>query len=354
MIATCIKCHTPYRTEQDVEDMGKNFAIKEDGSLQFSCRCQAMLLIRSGKFRWLNRNLLVPQRFQGVTSIFDLNKFPWMSKEQLSINHSLGRVASPKELAALIKPLPLATARVLGDAEIKRRLRGHEGTFSSVDHAIAYIGLKNAISIVRFVTLHGIAASNETIDVERFWSLASISGLLAEHVTEKWFSRQRNFFSYQASLAGSLCGIGKLVTGIMDPALYNLITTITDTPPKLCSWREATTSISIPDHVEIGEMAAALWGMPEFVMEAIAAQDIYPSENEALHLNHIVAFANQLTHWVMSEPHLMDNNLLLALCKKLGLTELDCAQLVSGMLPEVTHIQNSFAETFGKSPRIAA
>jgi len=130
-------------------------------------------------------------------------------------------------------------------------------------------------------------------------------------------------------LAGSLCNIGKLVLAMCFPGLVTKIITDISSPETLGTWQMAEIRYQFPSHTILGEIAAALWGLPDFVMQSARKHhDKMTSKGNSLEIWEIAGVANQLTHWIFLEPHRIDAPFLQDFCSRYKLSENELEKLV--------------------------
>ena len=125
-----------------------------------------------------------------------------------------------------------------------------------------------------------------------------------------------------AFIAATLCNVGKLVGCICLPEEIDAIYRATKSLQKLSTWTIAEQQMGACDHRILGEIAASLWGLPDYVLEAIQHHhDTFASNRwgkTPATLNNVVVFSSQLSHWIRLEPFRIDKQILNGCSKLLG------------------------------------
>ena len=88
------------------------------------------------------------------------------------------------------------------------------------------------------------------------------------------------------------------------------------------------------DHCILGEIGAMFWGLPEYVIDSIAAHHQAPQGgSNSFKISDIVCFANQLSHWVLLQPTQMNEEILESCYEKFGLESSDAEDLIAEIMP---------------------
>ena len=76
------------------------------------------------------------------------------------------------------------------------------------------------------------------------------------------------------------------------------------------TWTQLEKKIPLMDHCLLGEIAAAFWGFPDFTVSPIRFHHNpgRRARDRDGFICHIVALANYLKHWLMLEPHFIDED----------------------------------------------
>ena len=73
----------------------------------------------------------------------------------------------------------------------------------------------------------------------------------------------------------------------------------------MTTWERAEDLFPIPNHCVLGEIGAAIWGLPNFVVECARYHHAIEFPEVVKHMDAIiiVGLANLLSHWINLEPH---------------------------------------------------
>src|SRR5690606_19657617 len=97
------------------------------------------------------------------------------------------------------------------------------------------------------------------------------------------------------------------------------------------TWRSSEHSYRFPEHTILGEIAACMWGLPVFVLES-ARQHHDPPRDGEMKISEVVGFATQMAHWILLQPHRIEQPLLDAYKAKLQLSEKDVEIMAEELL----------------------
>jgi HD-like signal output (HDOD) protein len=195
-----------------------------------------------------------------------LAKIPALSPTATQI---LGRLARRNcevhEVAVLIERDPLLSAQILGIAN--SAAFGRAQTISSVQHAIALIGLGavRKFALARSISnLFGKRKIARGFSVTRFNLHSVATGMLLELLAE--VAPLEN--AEDAFLAGLFHDVGKLVVAVAMPEQYESILTAAAVTcePLLESERRMLQT----DHAELSALAVDYWGLGEPIRDAAA------------------------------------------------------------------------------------
>ena len=235
--------------------------------------------------------------------------------------------ASPRAIANHLKSEPVMATQLLKIAENLRKSRNPQNPpIISIEHAVVYIGFKSVKDLVLAASLRTFKIPESKFHVENYWAESLLTGSITEYLARKF---SIPLPEDQLFLAGSLCNIGKLVLAMCFPGLVTKIITDISSPETLGTWQMAEIRYQFPSHTILGEIAAALWGLPDFVMQSARKHhDKMTSKGNSLEIWEIAGVANQLTHWIFLEPHRIDAPFLQDFCSRYKLSENELEKLV--------------------------
>jgi HD-like signal output (HDOD) protein len=332
----CAVCGKPYLTEVDYLSETSRWRLCSMGNLWFNCRCGSTHMIRKGKFPWYS-----PERFlQGeAKSVFNqlgnLKDLPHVPAAVMDLQKLLQDPnVTPKALVHELRREPAIAVETLKVAENLRRTRNPiNPPITALEHAIVYIGFKTLGDLLVSSAIKVIPLPKSEFDAEVFWREAYIRGAIAEVLAMRL---SLPYTPDEVYLAASLCDVGKLVTAYCFPPLATKLARAVKDTKELSTWRKAEAGYQFPEHTILGEIAATLWGFPTPILEAARHHHTTPKAprpGQALTLAALVAGANQLTHWVLLQPHRMEQPVLDAFATAAGYSEQDIEKLARELMP---------------------
>jgi HD-like signal output (HDOD) protein len=290
-------------------------------------------MITKGKFDWYSpQKALRPEAAGVLNRLATLKDLPHVPHVALEIQQLLTDPdIAPKALAAKLKEEPVLATQLMQIAENLRNAR-HPGNppIKSLEHAIVYVGLKQLADVILTSALRSIPLPPSDFSPDTFWREAYLTGAVAERIVTRY---KLPLNPDEVFLAASLCNLGKLVTAFCFGALTSRMLHETEGAQGNMSWRKAEVALSFPDHTILGEIAATLWGFPEYIVSAALRHHEPPAKDGPLGIRDVVAFANQMVHWILLRPHRMEYEIVEATAKRLGLSENDLEALAADLTP---------------------
>lgn len=333
---TCNNCGLDYRSEADYLRQGSRFRMDAVGNLSFECQCKSPLQLSKGSFEWeFNANMMRKKTatlFRQLTVLKDIPLIPSEASQVLSLINK--EDADLKDIEHALKKMPTV---FLKSIEIANNLKPIASPpITSFTHAAAYIGRDVLRDIVLSATLRQFKFRTTSFSSDEFWLESTAAGFTAEFLAQKLAPELERDRVY---LAASLCNIGKLVAAICFPTETDLVHRLTNDPKNPVNWHGAEVKGKAHNHCMLGEIAGTLWGFPDYVMMAIMTHhtpsnsmraeivDSYFTDEEVdeevpiLEVNDIACLANQYVHWILSQPHRMDDALFADYLKNCGLNK---------------------------------
>lgn len=325
----CAVCNRVYAKESDFLNGTSRWRLCGQGHLWFNCTCGSTMLIKKGKFPWYSPEKMLSPEARGVfNSLGNLKNLPNVPTNVMELQQLLLKAdVSPKEVAANLRHDPVMATHILQIAENIRNTRNPANPkIKSLEHAIVYVGFRYLSDLIMGAALKAMPLPQSGFDQDRFWKESYLTGSAAEFIMRRL---KLELNPDEVFLGGSLCNLGKLVTAFCFPPLATKICRDVDDSTELSSWRKAEQSYQFPDHCILGEIASTLWGFPEYIMHAARRHHDVPSERRLkdVDLGDLVAFANQMVHWILLRPHRMEYEIVTGFEKKTGLTERDVEAL---------------------------
>lgn len=197
-------------------------------------------------------------------------------------------LAKSQDFAEIISIDPSLTAKVL--KMVNSAYYSFSATITDIPHAITIIGLNElrelvlAISVVDFFD----GLPNDLISMKAFWYHSILTGLLAKEINRHPSLKSRE----SVYTAGMLHDVGSLV-------FYNRLPEMAKSVLEL-SQRQSRSRYSVEkdvigfDHAAIGKALIEHWGLPEFLIEVVAAHH-QPEKSDDYELEaKVVNFADKI------------------------------------------------------------
>lgn len=307
-VKTCGNCERVFTEDMASFSGTSRWRLCSRGDLYFSCSCSSTLAIKRGKFSWFSPELTMSDRAKSVFNrLADKDAIPHFSAEHMELYSLVSdEKTTPQMLAASARRAPTIAAEIVALANC-RSVAG-AGQIRSIEHAIVFIGRSGVGEIVLTAGLKAIQFKTSLFKTADFWDDALLCGRIAEVIGKKFAP---NVDSDEIYLSASLCNIGKIIAAICFPeavdAFYPSLLKGTT------NWSKAERAAGLLPHDILGEIAASLWGFPNYIGQAAAAHHTAPkvgdSASEAA-VSDVVALANQFTHVAAGRKPMIDIDIL--------------------------------------------
>jgi len=331
----CQCCERRYESPEDYLKGTSRFRVCPKGMLWFECSCGSGLILRKGEYEWYSPTM---QMSEAAATVFkdvqEIKNIPLIPTAVLTLQNAIAdETSSSKEIREALKQAPNIAMGVMRTANNLRASGTPE--FSSLEHAVSYIGRKTLNDIILTATLQDFDFKTHHFSKDAYWRESILTGKIAEYLAENF---AKNVPKDEAYIAGSLCNIGKVVSAICFPDVTDDVSKNVNNPRRPRTWQKAEDELRAFSHIVLGEVAAALWGFPEYVVHATSNHHTLPSkvneavtdepdfldedevqENKGPTLQQIVALANQYMHWILLQPARMDEFLFDQYAAVLGL-----------------------------------
>ncbi|MDD9951272.1 MAG: HDOD domain-containing protein [Zetaproteobacteria bacterium] len=334
----CGKCKRTFFKQDDYLTSTSRWRVCSNGNLWFNCKCGSTLMLPRGYYNWYSPELAIRGSQRNLfQQFFARNSLPHIPAAVMEVQSLLADPDTEiKELVAAVKSDPLLATEVVSVFECKQRVRRNtegQGTVLpkkarlDLAYAITYIGMNQLASMVLVAALRKFEISTQVFDPEVFWRESRRVGIISEHI---WCKVDNPNGKDRAYVAGSLCNIGKLVVALGYPDQIDALVRYLADPSTQTTWVNAEKILGAHDHRVLGEVGAAFWGFPLWVVECIRGHQ-GPTEDiaqEYQKLVWVVGLANILHHWVNLEPHRFREEDLLYFRQNLNLSAVDVEALV--------------------------
>lgn len=330
--AKCSVCSRIYKSESDYLTGTSRWRVCTAGHLWFNCSCGSTLLVKKGKYPWYSPEKVMSEEAKSIfNTLGNLKDLPHIPHSVMELQQTLENPeVSPKTVANQLKNEPVMATQLLKMAEGMRKSRDPlNSPIHSLEHAIVYMGIKSIKDMVLAASLKTFKIPQSKFNVESYWAEGLLTGNISEFLAKKFHLVVP---SDQLFLAGSLCNIGKLVIATCFPPLINKIMSDVNSPKSMATWQHIERNYQFPSHMILGEIAAALWGLPDFVMQVTRKHhDELLSKGNNLEIWEIVNIANQLSHWILLQPHRIEHKTIQVFSQRFGLKERDLDRLIKEM-----------------------
>lgn len=333
----CACCTRIYNTPEDYLKGTTKFRVCSQRHLWFECSCGSGIMLRKGEYEWYSPTLKMSESAATLfQNIKEINNIPLIPNTIIQIQSIIAdESSSPKAIEEALKRAPNLALTIIRAAN--HLGRSSAGEIKRLDQAITIVGRKTLSELILTQTLQEFDFKTKAFRKDEYWKEALLIGEIAEYLTSKYAPHLSKDDAY---IAGSLVNIGKVVGAICFPQMTDEVARATKNPRRPMSWAAAEDHLRALSHVNLGEVASALWGFPDYVTHALASHHLMPekvpdfSEDDVsfmddedlnpepeITLQQVVAAANQFAHLVMNKTSRLDERLFHAYCQALGLTE---------------------------------
>jgi HD-like signal output (HDOD) protein len=322
---TCESCKRTFQTEQDFYTNTFQWRVCSSENLWFNCICGSTLMLPKGKFPWYNpRDRLSPESQSIFNKISNIQNLPHIPNQVMKIQEMIQNpLVEITDLAKAIKKDPFLAAEVLKVSENLRSLRNkNQAPMKSLEHAVSYIGKKNLGDLVITASIRSFELPTEIFQEKLFWKHSMLVAAITEILSEKFLPTSEKDKVY---LAGCLSNIGKIIGAMCFKEKTDKIQDFILNPKTATFWENAEKKFDMVSHCLLGEIGAALWGMPTFISDA--ARNHHQKET-TIGLNSVIGLAHILAYWVLLEPTRIDPDLLQHYKVLFQLTESSLEELV--------------------------
>ena len=329
----CESCKRTFASEQDFLKETTRWRLCSMRNLWFNCSCGSTLMLPKGKYPWYSpEKAMSPEAaslFNRLATLKDLPKIP------TSIIELQQAVDNPQTdattLARLLKKEPFLAAEILRIADNMRGMRNPvTKPITSLEHAVVYVGVKTLSDLVVAATIRQFKLGTQHFNSQLHWTEAFTTAAFAEFIGKYTNS---GLVPDELYLAGCFANVGKIVSAICFAPIADDVSQRVFSPGAPTSWRAAEKTVGAIDHTLLGEIAASLWGLPKFALETIRQHHELPFVHETANVAivDIVAFANQMTHWVLLRPARIEEKIVATLQEKLGIKARDLDTLADSL-----------------------
>ncbi len=322
---TCVTCARVYKQESDYLTNTSRWRVCDAGHLWFNCSCESTLLIPKGKFAWYSpEKTLSPEAASVFNKIPNIKALPHLPSSVMKLQQILSDPsATAAQIGKILRENAFLATDILKTANQMKSQRSQK--IESLEHALTYVGFKVVADLATLAAFKRFEFKSNLFSSEEFWEHSLLNAKVAEIIAQKYTSA---LDPDQVFLAGSLCNVGKMVYAMCHPEAVDKVQAVVSNLDTQTDWRSVERANNIVDHSILGEIACALWGLPDFVRIACTEHHKPPTHEKPMTLADVVGLANQITHWIRLEPARIDNNLLNAHRENLKLDQRGLEHLI--------------------------
>jgi HD-like signal output (HDOD) protein len=249
-----------------------------------------------------------------------------------------------RDIAREVRSDPFLATEILKVAAGLKNLRNPSSPpIESIEHAVTYIGRKTLSDIVLAVSIKGFSVKTQLFNVDSFWNESFQRASISE-----WLVGKLNIkvSADDAYLAGCLANIGKLISAMCYPEETDKIYETVHGVQTMTNWIKAEKAYPRCNHQILGEVASALWGLPEYILQVCRYHHRNPKLNanpERNLLVEVVALANIMNHWLALEPAQVEEDFLNSLLAYFKLSYKEFERLID----ESSHLRQQFNPIMG-------
>ena len=320
----CNSCNTKFETNDDIINRGNRIRVCEDKNLWFNCPCGSTFFIKSGNFDWFSPTLLMANEARKVYSQNDLaNKIPSIHTRIMNLQRV---IEDPNSNYKAIKgELEQSPALALITLKIASGLAQEGSELNDIEHAVALLGRNTLSGILLSASLVNMPLKTQQYRTSTHWKQALAVGQIAREVFSRFGCPDSVKESTdRAYLLGCFHDIGKLLAAICFPSKVDELVLLMSNPKVVTSWQETAKFLGLPAEHVLGEIAVAMWGLPQELTEMFhyfQEREALSSAPKTLHLFESIEFAAIINHWIKLQPHEVNEQVLENIQNKLELSD---------------------------------
>ncbi len=320
-------CGKTYASSEELFHGSRRFRICKKGHLWVNCTCGSTLIFPDAITKpWFSESL--DSASADAREFYALlqhpERFPCPPGHSIEKIMRLTEVTEIPTFLQIVADDPRFIARIIGSANIATRMReGRE--IKDLKHAVTYLGLKACKDLITAFELQSAVPRTPVSD--QHWMKAHVHGLLALSISTKLqWPDERAGIMY---VAGLFANIGKLVAFTVNPEQSLQISQLMADIQKPLSYIAAEQTLGATPHQVLSEITLSFWGLDHDTIEAAGMHHREPLRaQENIKTWEVVALANQLSHWAMLQPHMIDSGYLRRLLDRFQWSESKAEQIV--------------------------
>ena len=223
-------------------------------------------MLLKGEYEWFSIEDVMDEKIATIFSdISETKDLPSIPSSVMKLQHLLSnKKTSAKDIECELKNLPAIAMRTIAIANNLKISSSQKIT--SLQHAISFLGFETISELLLIASLRSFIFKTKKFTDTFFWDNAIMTGKIAEFLIKQFAPYLNNDEAY---IAASLCNMGKVVSAICLPDITDKIhSDIYNT--KSSSYVETEKKHDATSHVILGELAGAMWGLPDYVLYTTA------------------------------------------------------------------------------------
>ena len=225
-------------------------------------------MIPKGKFDWYRpeRNLTSAAR-SIFNQLSEIDQLPYIPTLVMQLQTMLkDENSDTNKLSKLVRQEPILASEIISLSNNLKNARSPEvPEIKTVEHAITFVGRNELRDYTLAISIKNFKLKTQYFDTKNFWESAFMRGAIAEQLVK---DLNLNIELDQAYLAATLCNIGKIVGAILFPDVIDNIHQTVNSRQSMCTWSSAEAKYPKANHKILGEIGAAIWGLPDYIMSA--------------------------------------------------------------------------------------
>ena len=344
MTKTCRTCNRVYDSDASYLTETSQWRICSAKNLWFNCSCGSTLMIPQGKFDWYDPGHRLSASAKSIfNNLSGLESIPRIPTTVMELKI---KIKDPEidtsEITRLLRSDPILGSEVLGLANRLKSARAQDLTkIQSLEHALNYIGRKDVGQYILALSIQSFKIHTKVFKVDQFWRESFLRGTVAELLSQQL--NIPDMVQDEVFLAAALCNLGQFIAAMTHPEIVDKIAVQLEKPSESLTWSSLEKAFPHMNHLHLGEIAAAIWGLPDYIMDAARFHHRVPEPNLKLRkgqsMPELVSLANSVTHWILGEPSRIDKQQFQFILKGFDLTEQALEKVISNIV-KTTHSPN--------------
>ena len=310
-------CKRSFISESDYFRNTTNWRQLASGDLEFECNCGALGRLVKGQHHFFSDVKTLYSEDASVLNFLSLKeKFPYNPEPILRMQKELSsKNCDIALLANLLESAPLLWAQIY-----QKAAKNNAAKIESTKDLLESFTKKTLRNMIDMAAIRAYVPDPSIYRAKDFFASGKATSEIAKHLAKEYAP---HLDLYQLALASHLLHLGKLVTLTTMPKVMEKISLFVLDAIFPVTWSQAQERLHLPSHEVLGQIAAAIWGMPDFVKDAINSQSKIEKKGP-ITLGEASGLASQIYLRLSYEDNLIDEYYLE---KVLGRFKIDFGKL---------------------------